>query len=121
MGPKRVRVRSGKPSRCRPARSWTAPFPPANNRKRSPALRRTACGRSNRLCWNRSNGDMKLSSRHLPVTHAEIEIKTAVTVTVEKYGLTYAEMFWILSSCIREWSKYAIRDERGTEEEATPP
>lgn len=55
---------------------------------------------------------MKLHSRHEKVTKARLDVSKAVTVAVEKYGLTYAELFEILLEEAQGWNKYALRKER---------
>lgn len=59
---------------------------------------------------------IRLHPRFQPVAEATRAIGVAVAEAVEKYELTYGEIFSILSQAMAAWAKYAIRQERHPDE-----
>lgn len=57
---------------------------------------------------------LKRHSRSIITERASIEISLEVNRLVTKHDLTFGELFSILASIMGQWSKYAIREERGT-------
>ena len=53
-----------------------------------------------------------IHTRYEVVTHAHLELTTAVGKIIQERELTYAEVTSILAQEILAWNKYAIRAER---------
>ncbi len=55
---------------------------------------------------------IRLHPRYQIVQEARHEVGKALTDAIDKHGLTYGEIFSVLSDVMGEWAKYAIRSER---------
>lgn len=54
---------------------------------------------------------IELHPRHEIRIYAEVDHSKALLEVIQKYDLTYGEIFTILSTSITRWSKYLKRDE----------
>lgn len=62
----------------------------------------------------------KLHHREPIVQRAHLDLDTAVLDILQRYDLTYAELFRIINEVEAAWIKYAIRDERHPDDPDTP-
>ena len=56
-----------------------------------------------------------MNDRHGIVRRAGVEVSNALLDAIKKYGLTYGEIFWLLSYEINRWAGYLRKDKRGEE------
>ena len=57
---------------------------------------------------------MEVNPRMVIRNKAELEHQSALLEVIQKYDLTYGEIFSILSASIRNWAIYLKRDEQKT-------
>ena len=62
---------------------------------------------------------MKLHPRHEKVERARLSLAVSVVAIVQEEGLTHAELASVLIGELAKWNRYAIRDERKDEDQAT--